>query len=392
MTRATGTWGARLAGSRFVRTRRARVRTAALPVVQCALAAALSWQVATAVVGHERPFFAPIAAIVCLGASLGARVRRTAELVVGVAAGILVADLLILTIGTGTWQIGLVVALAMATAVLLDGGPVITLQAGSSAVLVATLLPPGDSAGPDRALDALIGGVLALAVAALLPADPVRSARRDAAGVLGALAESLRGVADGLGAGEEEPVVAALGTARATQATLDALRGDLAAGREIARIAPLRWRSRSRMRRLQLMAEPVDNAARNVRVLARRGLAAVRDHEPVDPEVVDRLRELATAVRTLREGVLAEPGTGPGLAAAAEELRAVAHRLHPALGLDGGLSMRVVVAQLRSGVVDLLQAAGSSRTAALATLPPTVAHPGVPPEPEGRSSGGSPPG
>jgi len=44
------------------------------------------------------------------------------------------------------------------------------------------------------------------------------------------------------------------------------------------------------------------------------------------------------------------------------------------------LSLRVVVAQLRSTVVDLLQATGSSRIAALACLPPTVANPAVAPD------------
>jgi len=57
----------------------------------------------------------------------------------------------------------------------------------------------------------------------------------------------------------------------------------------------------------------------------------------------------------------------------------VASGLSADLGGDGGLSVRVVVAQLRSTVVDLLQAAGASRISALASLPPTVPHPAVPP-------------
>jgi hypothetical protein len=47
---------------------------------------------------------------------------------------------------------------------------------------------------------------------------------------------------------------------------------------------------------------------------------------------------------------------------------------------DAGLSAVVVLAQIRSIVVDLLQVAGLSRISALATLPPTVDHPAVPPE------------
>ena len=356
-----------------------RLRTSALPVLQCALAASLAWLVATQVVGHTRPFFAPIAAILCLGVSLGARLRRSVELVVGVSVGIGIADLLITVIGTGAWQIGLVVALAMALAVLLDGGPMITLQAGSSAVLVATLLPPGQSGGPERALDALVGGVVALAVVTVLPADPLRSARRDGAAVLDALAAALRGVATGLDGRDDTVVEAALQRARGTQTTLDALRSDLVAGREIAQMAPLRWRSRDQVARLQAMTGPVDNAARNVRVLARRALVAVRDDEPVDERIAVRLRELAAAVGLLASIVRSEPSSGTGLGTAATALRTVASGLSADLGGDGGLSVRVVVAQLRSTVVDLLQAAGASRISALASLPPTVPHPAVPP-------------
>ena len=358
----------------------ARLRTAALPVLQCALAAALAWLVATDVVGHARPFFAPVAAIVCLGVSLGSRLRRSVELVVGVSVGILVADLLVSQIGSGAWQIGLVVLLAMGAAVLLDGGPVITLQAGSSAVLVATLLPPGQSGGPQRALDALVGGVVAIAVVAVVPADPLRSARRDGSGVLTELAAVLRGVATGLEHRDEAEVEVALARARGTQKTLDALRADLAAGREIARIAPLRWRSRARVLRLAAMADPIDNAARNLRVLTRRALVVVGDDETVDPRIVLRLRELAAAVEVLQRLVESEPGAGPTQADVATALRGVSRGLTADLGLDGGLSVRVVVAQLRSTVVDLMQAAGASRISALAALPPTVAHPAVEPQ------------
>src|SRR2546425_12552879 len=53
----------------------------------------------------------------------------------GVGLGVGVGDLLISAIGTGPWQIALVVALAMSVAVLLDGGAVITVQSAVSAIL-----------------------------------------------------------------------------------------------------------------------------------------------------------------------------------------------------------------------------------------------------------------
>ncbi|MFZ2239962.1 MAG: FUSC family protein, partial [Gordonia amarae] len=135
-----------------------RLWLSAVPITQCAVAAGLAWWIAVVPLDHDRPFFAPIAAVVSLGLSLAKRWRRSVELVSGVTVGILAGDLVISWIGSGTWQIMVVIAIAMSIAVFLDDGPLLPMQAASSAALVATLLPPGDSAGIERAVDALIGG------------------------------------------------------------------------------------------------------------------------------------------------------------------------------------------------------------------------------------------
>ena len=110
------------------------------------------------------PFFAPVAAVVCLGMTGCQPVRRAVELIVGVGLGIGLGDLLISATGTGPWQIALVVALAMSVAVLLDGGAVITVQAAVSAILVATLYLSADASGVDRLVDGLIGSATGLLV------------------------------------------------------------------------------------------------------------------------------------------------------------------------------------------------------------------------------------
>src|SRR5882762_7379287 len=154
-------------------TRRVRRwRSTAVPIVQAALASGLSWLVAVHIVDHRAPFFAPVAAVVCLGMTLGQRLRRTIELIVGVGLGVGVGDLLISAIGTGPWQIAVVVALAMSVAVLLDGGAVITGQAAVSAILVATLRLPGATSGISRLVDGLIGGATGLLVVGVFPRSP----------------------------------------------------------------------------------------------------------------------------------------------------------------------------------------------------------------------------
>lgn len=336
-----------------------------VPILQCAIAAGVAWFLATYVVGHPRPFFAPIAAVISLGVGLGQRSRRALELVVGVCVGIGVGDVLISIIGTGPWQITLVVALAMSTAVLLDSGSVIVLQAASSSVLVATLLPPASAGGLTRMLDAGIGGLVGFAVAALLPANPLTVAHRNGRIVLGELADALRGVAGAVSKQDVEAAVDVLAKARKSQRSVEEFRSALEAGHEIARFAPIRWRRRHDLEHYEVAADPVDRALRNTRVLARRALTALRDQEPVPRPLPAMLEELAGAVTLLRD----ELASGVDPAQTREAARGVAEKATVEMFGAGDFSMQVVVLQVRSIAVDLLQAGGLSRIEANEALP-----------------------
>jgi uncharacterized membrane protein YgaE (UPF0421/DUF939 family) len=354
------------------RSRRARVRgglgdrwrrlqRSAVPIAQCAVAAGLAWYTAHDLVGHERPFFAPIAAVICLGVSLGARLRRVVELVVGVSVGLLVGDLLIALIGSGGWQITLVVLLAMAVAVFADGATLLVAQAGSSAVLVATLLPPGDSGGIDRAIDALIGGAIGVLVVAVLPTDPVGPVRRQARVLLDELSGVLRASADALRRRDVEAAAAALRRARASQPLIDDVRDELRGGQEVTRMAPLHRRRRRVLGRYGELAERSDYAMRNARVLARRAFTALGDDEPAAPELADLVERMANAV----DALTAELGRdGERTRARGPVLDAVAEADELAGQWSPGPSEAVMLAQVRSIALDLLQATGMSRVEA----------------------------
>jgi uncharacterized membrane protein YgaE (UPF0421/DUF939 family) len=354
-------------GSRLARIRQGfgerwrRLGRSALPIAQCAVAAGLAWYTAHDLVGHERPFFAPIAAVICLGVSLGARLRRVVELVVGVSVGLLVADVLISFIGSGGWQIALVVLLAMAVAVFADGATLLVAQAGSSAVLVATLLPPGGTAGIDRAIDALIGGAIGVLVVAVLPTDPVGPVRRQARALLDELSAVLRATADALRDGDVEAAAAALRQARASQPLIDGVRGELRGGQEVTRMTPLYRRRRKVLGRYTELAERSDYAMRNARVLARRAFTALGDDEPPAPELADLIDRLATAVDALT-AQLGRDGERARARDAALDVYSDAERL--ARNWVPGRSEAVMLAQVRSIVLDLLQATGLTRAEA----------------------------
>ena len=162
-----------------------------VPAIQAGVAAGLAWFVAADLLNHSGPFFAPISAVIVLGAAAGKRWRRAMEMVVGVALGIAVADLIVLAIGVGPVQIAVVVTLAILTSILLGGSNVFVGQAAASAVLVATFAPPSGGIYVNRFIDALIGGAVGLVVMAAIPFNPLTRVQRDAGASLDLLANAL---------------------------------------------------------------------------------------------------------------------------------------------------------------------------------------------------------
>lgn len=319
--------------------------------------------VATQVFQHSRPFFAPMAVVICIGVGFGQkRLRRVVELVLGVSVGIGVGDLLISQIGAGWWQLALVLGLAMTISVVLGGGTLVTLQAGTSAILVATLLPPGDTGGLDRMVDALLGGLLGIVVVAILPGDPWDVLEKRMRELLGELATALRAAADAIDQRDRDVAQRALRRARTQQAG-DDFRAALRAAQEISAISPLHRRQRYRIGQYAKAAETIDFAIRNGRVLLRRTRSALADDEVFPVALPAALRRLADAA-TAFAGVLAADGSPAEVREVVREAVTSVDDLEHA-----GFSAQVVTAQLRSVAVDLLQATGLRHEQARAVLP-----------------------
>ena len=339
------------------RARAERLRDAGRSILQATLAATLAWLVATEIVGHSDPFFAPVSAMITLGLTQGERGRRAVEVVLGVTLGIAIADLLVLELGTGWWQLALVVSLSMSIALLLGSAQLFAQQAAVSAALVATLQPPDDGVSFARAVDALLGGGIALAISALvLPAHPGRIVREAAAPVLAELAGVLDDVAAALAARDREDAQAALARGRQIDELARNLDEALVVGRETAWLAPPRRRLLGTVDTYAEAATQIDLAVRNVRVLARGARRAIDLEENIPPEVAESLRELAAAVRGLGEALddpeRAEAVRGPALRAAGKATLV--------LQRTGNMSVTVIVGQVRSTAVDLLRGSGMS--------------------------------
>lgn len=335
-------------------------------ILQAAAGAALAWLVATRLLGHPLPFFAPVTAMVCLGLTYDNRVRRVIELTVGVAIGVFIGDAFVHFFGSGVWQIGAVAVLAMSLAVLAGAGQLLMLQAGIQGVIVATLVAQ-DGASFGRWLDALAGGLVALVIAMLAPGrSTVNRPRERAFAVVSHLADILGNTAEALRQRDAERAAAAMQTARGLQPELDELREAATEGLAVATLAPLRRRHRSGLLAIGAVIGPLDLAIRDARVLVYRAEVALSVGETVPEGYVDLVDELAMAAQHIGDELQA----GRTAQEAREELVVLAR--HSTWGTPGAsLSAEVIRAQVRSTVVNLLVLTGMTRDEARARVPHT---------------------
>ena len=346
-----------------------RLRAEGLPILQTAVAAGVAWYLATLVLGHERPFFAAIAAVISLGLAVGQEGRRAAELVFGVACGLAIADLIVLAIGTGTVQIGVVVALAMAAAVLLGGGSLLVTEAAVSGLLVVTLDPTTQGLSPDRFLDALVGSGVALAISALFPNDPRRMVGRAVQPIFDELIVMLGETTAALHTDDLELAEQALEKARILDARVGGLKEALAAGYGTARLSPPRRRDLGYLAHYAAAADQLDFAVRNTRVLARAAVNMLQEGKHAPEQLPEALLDLARAVETLGAYLV----TSDYLDTRHFALKAT-ESATAALKERNDLETSVLIGQIQSTAMDLLRASGMEHTESREALREAARH------------------
>jgi len=377
----------RVLGEARVRQGWSRVRSAWWPILQAAIGGSVAFAIARYGLQHPYPFFAPVSTWIALGFTANRSIRRVAELAVGVALGVALGDVVVHVIGTGAWQVGVVLFVSALLARFLDRGPMLTTQAGVQAIVIVGLPATVATGGPlGRWLDAVVGGALALAVALLTPANPVRGPRALGRTAVEELAAVLHTLARGFSAHDHEVVEHGLVQARATQPALAEWSSVTVQASELARISPANRRHHADLAALALTAERVDRAARSARVLARRSLPlldapvpgappareSAGDGSAAEPEPAHDLRAVAVVVDRLARAtdeLAAAVGTGRAPTRAAENLVAAAGALDPFVLAPRDWQAQSLVLLLRSLAVDLEEGAGVDPAAARRALP-----------------------
>ena len=364
--RAVGQLSAGEAASRgrvSVRVRLARLRSRDVLIAQSAVGAALAWLIAHNLLGHVVPFFAPVVAVIVATQSRGQQLRRGVEVTFGVAIGIAVGDLFRVWAGVGGWQIAVVVAVAMSVALLAGAGQLMITQAGVQAIVVATVVGPNGAF--NRWVDAVIGGLVALLLALLIPSRTSARPRELAGALLDEMSAILTETVGALADGDEQRIEHTLTRARDTETLTGELSTAVTEGVQSAPLAVIWRRGRADPAGIAPLAGPLDRATRNVRVLVRRAAVSVWRSEEVPAGTVDLVRRLAAVTSAMADDLAA----GRALDSARTELTAIGVD-SSAAGLVTSLSATVVLAQVRSIVVDLAEATGQPASSAREAVPP----------------------
>jgi hypothetical protein len=164
---------------------------------------------------------------------------------------------------------------------------------------------------------------------------------------------------------DEQLAKETLDRARETESLLSELRAAAAEGLEVVRVSPLRRHTSHEVRSIADLVEPLDRALRTTRVLIRRIWVAARLSETMPPDYLTMLDELAEVTLDIAVELAANrlaDSLQPRLIAIGERSSSASEALT--------LSAAVVLAQIRSLVVDLLEVCGMSYEEAVATVPP----------------------
>jgi uncharacterized membrane protein YgaE (UPF0421/DUF939 family) len=333
------------------------------PIAQQTAAAVTAWVIAVRFAGHPEPFFAPIAAIVGLNATLGRRGSNAVRLLIGVVVGIAVAELVVEFAGGGVLTLAVATFFAMLIARAVDNAPIVVAQAAVSAVLITTF--GSQEQGLERLLDALIGVGVALVFSQLLFApEPLRLLLRAEGAVLSSLAEGLRLTADALEQNNHQLADQATHQLRALRDNLVALNTVRAASARIVRHS-LTWRMKGAQVALERQrADQLDLLAGSGVMVARTAMATTdQERHSLAPAI----RQLATALADMAR----ELGDGPARQRAADRALDLASRLivH-GTAVPAQSALADACAALRMIAIDVMVFAGMEPEQALRAVHP----------------------
>ncbi len=284
-----------------------RGRTALKDASAAALAAVLAWVLAHLLLGHPRPLFASVTAIVCLAPGLPSHGKQSLGVLLGVFTGIAVGELVLLLPEPALLlQIPLASLLAMVLASLYGQPAVVPINAGVSAILVIAMGPT--YAGYARLLDVAIGSAIGLLFSqVLMTPNPVTLIDRAVQNLLGELSAGFEDCSQALQKRDAAAALAAVKRVSAAHDGVIALDTAIATARDA-----VRWSIRGQLAAHQVAALAARYDRRAIRLYASalllaESLASGLRHDDVPPPGLEQqLAALGRACTAISTGVQPE--------------------------------------------------------------------------------------
>jgi hypothetical protein len=294
-------------------------------LAQAAAAAGISWELALQLPNHGQPFFAPIAAVIALGAERGTRGRMAILMMTGVSVGILIGAGILAVAGAGAWQIVVGTAVALVVTTGAGASRIVRNQAAASAILIVALHRPGSNLAVQRLEDALIGGAIAILIARfLLPVDPIPLVRDEARILRDQLATALDDVANAVA--ERDRPRAETAVERIWRIDDHTLAERLLTAREVTRAAPRRRPLRRRVEKLGELYRELEASVYDAHAIATGVVRLAGSDQRIPQEAVAAIQSAAEAVRAI------EPEAARKAATAARDAARKLREADPSLG------------------------------------------------------------
>ncbi|MFF9219717.1 FUSC family protein [Streptomyces viridosporus] len=261
--------------------------------LQATASATAAWLVARYGFDHPAPYFAPIAAMNALTANLGERGLQAVRLLQGVVLGLVVGELVLLTVGAGPGSMALGIFVALTAAHAVRSPQIVVVQAAVSAILVVAV---GDKAnGLDRLVDVLTGAGIALVFTQVLfPPEPLALLRRAEKEALASIADGLSVTAEAIARDDDELAGEAVGELRDVRDRLAELRRVGRASTNVSRRA-LVWRAKVVVRERE-SSEHLDLLGASCLTLARLVSSADSDTRGRFQQPVRELTDVLTSL------------------------------------------------------------------------------------------------
>lgn len=333
-------------------------------VLQATFASTVAWILDTQLLHHPQPFFAPAASLIVLNQARGQRMRRALDVWVGVAAGVLIADVVAQVLGRGsTFTVLVVVFVTLVASVGASASPVVMVQATVSALYVVIVTPSVHSVLPLRFLDALIGGGVALVVSQFVALrDPLAPLKREVSAMFNELPSVVDDLVSAIETNSEETARAAYVRAIQMNGRIDNLNAAATAAGESLLFHHDRREQIGVVRSVEDVGKQIDFLVQSTRGLARTVILFTRKSAVADVALVQVVRELASATtmtgKSLEMRLAGRYDEAKTYSQAivehalrAVEASAVAVNEHPSIAAT------IVIGQVRMMAIDLVRVA-----------------------------------